>query len=249
MALVESGQNFMPLSREYLNVPNSGSVTLSPKYCLKSLVLEGQSAQTIATTPVVTTIYPVSSSFLSSNGDKVNLLWVTDNANRTAVNRTMLVHSVFDGTAWSAPQPVADDGTADFHPVSLTFSDGTIIAAWEDEKAILTDTATLDDTVAGMEVSASIYNPTTKIWGTASRLTADSYLHRTPKLAGKSKDNVLLTWLGNEANDLSGSSAKPNKLWYSLYNGATWSAPQVAAVIPNAAKRYNVWPMTDRQPT
>jgi hypothetical protein len=226
----QAGPKAIP--RDYLTAPNAGKLRRIPAYSIRTFANDEAQAYSVAVSPVVTSVFPISGSSLSSAGSSVNLLYVTDNPNRTANNRTMLVHSIFDGTNWSMPQPVSDDGAADFHPVALTFSDGGMMAAWENEKTTLADTATLDDAVAGLEISAAAYNPVTKTWGTATHLTSDSYLHRTPKLAGKSKNNLLLTWLGNETNDLSGSSANPNKLWYAFYNGSAWSAPQGAPSFP-----------------
>ena len=234
-----SAPTFTPIARDYLKAPGAGTFRKIPAYTLKTFALTTE-PYTVAVTPIATSTYPLSSAALSSAGDNVNLLWITDNSSRSSVNKSMLVHASFDGAAWSTPVPVADDGTADSHPVALTFSDGGMVAAWEDEKSPLADTATLDDAVAGLEISAAVYNPTTKTWGSFGRRSANDSLDRTPKLAGVARNNVLLTWLGNEANDLLGSSTKPNKLWYSFYDGAAWSAPLVAAVIPNAVKRYSV---------
>lgn len=227
------------ISRDYLKDPIAGAFTISPKYTVKTFSLDSKS-YSIAVSPIATSIFPLSDAFLSSAGNNVNLLYVTDNPARSTNNRTMLVHSAFDGSAWSAPQPLADDGTADFHPVSLTFSDGTIIAAWEDEKTTLSDSAGLNAALTGLEISTSIYNPINKIWSTATRQTTETHLHRTPKLAGTAKNKVILTWLSNDANDLYGGFTNPNKLWYSFYNGTSWSTPQLAAVIPYAVKRYTV---------
>jgi hypothetical protein len=157
---------------------------------------------------------------------------------RTAVNQSLLVHSTFDGAAWSTPVAVADNGTADSHPVSLTAGDGSIMAAWEDEKTVLPDTATLENAVAGLEIATAGYDPVKKSWFSFGRLTANNTLDRTPRLAAVGRNNILLTWIGNEANDLLGSSTLPNKLWYSFFTGSSWSAPAVAAVIPHGVKRY-----------
>ncbi|MDK9719370.1 MAG: hypothetical protein OEL57_15925, partial [Trichlorobacter sp.] len=169
----------------------------------------------------------------------VNLLWLTDNAERTSMNGTMLQHASFDGAAWSTPVAVADNGTADFSPTSLTFSDGSMVAAWEDMKTTLPDTAQLEDMAPLMEIAAAVYNPTTKTWGTAVRLTDNGNLDRTPKLAGKDASNLLLTWISNSQNDLSGSATKPNSLYAATYSGTVWSAPQLLASIPNTIKRYS----------
>lgn len=227
------------IPRTYLTAPNAGAFTPRPKYVLKTVSLDGQQ-QTTTVAPIATSVFPLSDPFLSSAGSSGNLLYVTDNPARSAVNRTMLVHSTFDGTSWSSPQTVADNGTGDYHPVALTFGDGSMVAAWEDEKTSLPDTATLDDALASLEISAAFYNPATRIWGTATRLPTNSTLDRSPLLAGKTTNNLLLTWLGNESNDIYGSSTKPNKLWYSFYNGTAWSAPQVAVTVPNAVNGYSV---------
>ena len=193
-----------------------------------------------AISPVVTSTFPVSSSFLSSADSNVNLLWIADKPERSAVNRTMVVHSSFDGATWGQPVPIADDGTADFNPSSLTFNDGTVVAAWEDVKSTLSDTATLEEMVANLEISAAVFDPAGKKWGPMGRLSDNAVLDRSPKLAGIAKDNLILTWIRNAANDLNGSAANPNTLMYSQYNGESWSAPQIAAAIPFAIKRYSV---------
>ncbi|MBV5337788.1 MAG: hypothetical protein J0653_07635, partial [Deltaproteobacteria bacterium] len=183
--------------------------------------------------------FPVSSASLSSNGSNVNLLWLNDNTARTSMNRTMLQHASFDGATWSTPVAVADNGTADFSPSSLTFSDGSMVAAWEDLKTTLPDTAQLEDMAPLMEIAAAVYDPTTKTWGTAVRLTDNGSLDHSPKLAGKEKNSLLLTWISNSQNDLNGSTTKPNSLYAATFNGTAWSSPQLLASIPNAIKRYS----------
>ncbi|HBG04780.1 MAG: hypothetical protein A2075_01105 [Geobacteraceae bacterium GWC2_58_44] len=227
------------ISRNYLNSSSAGRMELAPKFTVKSVSSESQ-PYSIAMSPLITATYPISSSYLSSAGNGVNLLWTGDDPTRSSVNRTMLMHSTFDGSVWSTPTPVADNGSADFNPASLTFNDGTIAAAWEDTKEALADTATLAEMTTKQEISAAIYDSGAKAWGTSLRLTDNTTLDRTPKLAGRDKNNIMLTWIANENGDLSGGAANPNKLWYALYNGTIWSTPQVAASIPNAIKRYTV---------
>ncbi len=227
------------IPRDYLAAPKPTSLKSAAGYTVKQYATAGQS-YSVTTEPIVTATFPVSAASLSSAGSNVNLLWLKDNSSRNSANRTMLMHQSYDGATWSTPVAVADNGTADFSPVSLTFADGTIVAAWEDAKTALADSATLDEMFAQLEITAAIYDPVAKIWGNAVRLTDNATLDRTPKLAGTSKNNLMLTWIGNSQNDLSGSASKPNNLYYSLYNGASWSPSQVAAVIPNSIKRYTV---------
>ncbi|QOX79861.1 DUF1566 domain-containing protein [Trichlorobacter lovleyi] len=230
---------FKPIPRDYLKSVVPADFKAAPSYTVKQVSTATQE-YSVASAPVITSTFPVSSASLSSNGSNVNLLWLKDNTARTLMNRTMLQHASFDGATWSTPVAVADNGTADFNPSSLTFSDGSMVAVWEDLKTTLPDTAQLEDMTPLMEIAAAVYDPTTKTWGTAVRLTNNGNLDRTPKLAGKDKNNLLLTWISNSQNDLVGSATKPNSLYAAIFNGTVWSTPQLLASIPNAIKRYSV---------
>ena len=88
------------------------------------------------------------------DGQKVMvMLW--DNSERDAVNRTMVVYSVYDSETglWSEPVPVWDDGTADFYPC---FHDGYVV--WQNEKALLNDSMTLLDIASLGEICVSKWN-------------------------------------------------------------------------------------------
>src|SRR5208282_693325 len=93
--------------------------------------------------PLDTDVFPFSNASLAAAGTNCYGAWVEDNPRRDINNRTMLVFSIFDGTNWSTATPVADDGTADFHPQLKAYVDGTAVVAWENEGALL-------DTEAGI---------------------------------------------------------------------------------------------------
>lgn len=226
------------ISRDYLN---AGTVTFesAPSLAVRQFATASQTYN-VSTASLSSATFPVSNPSLTSAGSSTNLLWIADNASRSPINRTMLVHSAYNGSTWSAPAPVADDGTGDANPTALTFSDGTIVAAWENVQGALADTATFPEMLAKMEIAAAVFNPATKSWGPAVRLSSNATLDRSPKLAGTAKNNLLLTWIGNDQNDLLGSAAKPNKLWYARYNGSAWSQPAVAATVPYGINRYSV---------
>ena len=135
----------------------------------------------------------------------------------------MAVWSRWNGSTWSDPKPIKDDGTADFHPDLLTLGSGAVFAAWEDEGSVLPETAQFEDMVKNLEISVARYNPTKKAWTGAKRLTTNGTLDRSPKLGGVSSNNILLTWVANAANDIRGSATAPNTLWSSTWNGSKWS--------------------------
>ena len=227
------------VSRDYLTTTSTFGKQNS-KMTLKSVALSENQIYTVSTIPLQNSIFPYSQPRLSSAGANMSLTWLTDNANRSAVNRTQAVFSAYSGATWSTPQSIADDGTADFSPVALTFSDGTVIAAWEDEKIALPDTATFNDMVQNLEISSAVYDPSTKTWKPYQFLTDNAYIDRSPKLSGKAKDNVMLVWISNDANDIRGGNATTNKIWYATFNGKVWSTPQLAAQVPFGIVKYSL---------
>lgn len=235
MRLAANGGPY-PLSRHYLNYPTSGSFASSTRMKPNLFGTGGGGANPeILLTPAM----PYSEPNCSSSGTNLYLVFLEDNTNRTSMNRTMVMFSKFNGTLWSMPIVLADDGTADFHPRILTFANGSAVAAWENEKAVLPDTIAYGGMESNLEVSVAWYNPAAG-WQTARQMTTNSYIDHSPKLAGKSTNNVLLTWISNPANDAGGSTVVPNQIWFSKWNGSIWSAPQLVATVSNALVKYDV---------
>ena len=227
------------ISRQYLSASNSGRFLSAPVNRQASASAESRHTK-ISSALLQESVYPYSDPFLSYQSGLLGLTWLQDDPARLAINRTIAMSSIYDGTAWSTPVAIGDDGTADFHPQHLMFDGGNAVAVWEDEKVVHPETATFEDMVANLEISASAYDPISGAWLLLQRLTDNSYYDGSPLISGPSVSNLMLTWTSNEANDLMGSPSAPNKLWYSLYNGATWSMPQQAAEIPIGILKYSL---------
>jgi len=220
------------IERDYLRRPDYGRFNRKPALKITTGEVGGKK-YSVATGALQSTVFPYSKASLSSSGTNFYLTYLYDDPNRTSMNRTMAVFSSWEGTQWSDPVPIGDDGTADFSPQILVFSDGSAMAAWEDVKTSLPETATFEEMVANLEISVARYDPVSKQWSSPVRLTSNGYLDRTPRLAGKDPNNVMLTWISNEANNILGSASEPNKIWYSLWDGSQWSSPQMVSQIGN----------------
>jgi hypothetical protein len=225
-----------PLGRGYLNYPANGTMG----HRLPKPMEFGSNRNGANPEVLMSPAFPFSDPNCSSSGTNCCLVFLEDNTNRTSLNRTMAMFSRYDGTMWGLPVPLADDGTADFHPRILAFADGSAVAAWENERVGQPDTAGLSDMVSNLEVSVAWYNPAAKGWLPALSMTTNYFLDRSPKLAGRAPDNVLLTWVSNPANDTSGSASAPNQIWWAQWNGKQWGAPQLAATVPNALVKYDL---------
>ena len=225
--------------RNYLGLPYYGAFAAGRQS--RTAVMETKGVPYAASQSLLqATVFPKSESTLSSSGNYLHLSWLYDNPSRTAINRTMALFSSWNGSAWSTPIPIQDDGTADFHPALLTFPNGVSVAAWENEKAVLPATAGFPDMLKNLEISVARYSPATKQWLGARKLTSNSNLDRSPRLAGVASNNVLLTWISNSANDARGSAAAPNVLKFTRWNGTAWSSLKNIATIPYGILRYDV---------
>ena len=231
---------FRAVPRDYINVPDYGKFQANRILEIRqSIASQSQSNRNITTT-IQSTVFPYSEPNASANGNSLYLAWIYDDPERSAINRAVAVFSNWDGQAWTEPQAIAGDGTADFHPQLLTFSDGSAMAAWEDVKTALPETASFNDLVDHLEVSTSFYDPKSNRWSPAVRMTTNSHLDRSPRLAGQSSDNALLVWTSNEQNDLAGSVSKPNTLWSAKWNGTAWTAAQSVASVPQGLLKYDL---------
>ncbi|MGO8928165.1 MAG: LamG-like jellyroll fold domain-containing protein [Limisphaerales bacterium] len=185
-------------------------------------------------------VFPFSEPSISAEGTNCYAVWLYDNTNRTANNRTMLVFSQFNGTNWSKFSPVADDGTADFHPQLRTFTDGSAVVAWENETTVLPTNADFTAIITNLEIATAFYDPVAGTWQPQQQLTANGYLDRTPRIAGPSVNNLMLVWVANTNNDVEGSATSVNQLCFATWNGSTWSAPQAFANVPYPLLKYDM---------
>lgn len=233
-------QEPMLIQREYIRSGNYAAfaANLPGSSTKRSAAKPRPLSATVA--PLQTRVFPISEPMLAAAEGRASLVWLFDNTNRTAINRTMTVFSRFDGSAWSEPVAVADDGTADFHPQVVAFTNGTAIAVWENQKAALPANATFDDMKRNLEISMSWFEPVTGKWKEPINLTTNSFLDRTPKLAGIASNNLLVAWVSNQASNPSGSASDPNEIWFSQWNGQQWSQPRMIASIPNALLKYDL---------
>ncbi len=226
-----------PVEREYLN--KAYAVFLGD-------LLEAENGQPPEETPLQINVFPQSTPKLAAVGNDLLLTWVYDDPNRSSLNRTEVVFSKFEGTAWSSPVAVADDGTADFEPQVAGFAGGDAIAAWANVKEVLPGEATLDDMKAKMEIAVAHYDEPNDAWLAATALTDNTYLDHSPRLATASNGKAMLTWVSNAANELLGTAANPNKLRFALYDGSNWSAPaDIATGVVSVVKSAMAFDGTD----
>ena len=212
--------------------------------------------------PLQVNVFPWSEPDLAASGDDLLLAWVYDDPNRTPVNRTEVIFSKYDSGSelWTEPEPVADDGTADFHPRITALPNGDALLAWENVKEVLIEPdepgdpcidecmgdpnytdclveCKLEEAKAKLEIAVARYDAVLGEWGPAVTLTDNVYLDRSPRVVAAADGTAMLTWVSNAANDEVGSNGMPNDIHYSVFDGASWSATaDVALGVPSIVK-------------
>lgn len=227
-----------PLARDYLQGPDYGLFVGSKRGLAQPRPLSSGAAAP-SQAPLQMNVFPYSDAKLATAGTNLAMVWLYDDPQRAAENRTKAVFSRFDGHSWTEPVPIADDGTVDFHPQPLGFANGVTLAVWEDEQRLLDPPITLESLTSNLEIAAAWFDPGTAQWSPAQRLTANGYLDRSPIASGPSRDKVLLVWVANPDNDIFGGQLKPNSLYCSRWDGHRWGAAQRVAEIPYPLMKYD----------
>lgn len=238
------------LSRDYLFTPAGYALFVANNQTLRT----AGRGNTIET-PIQLNVFGQSTPDLAAAGDDLLMVWAFDDPARTPTNRSEIVFSAYDSGSglWSAPGPVADDGTADFHPQVSTFPDGDSIVAFENVKEVLQEPedpndpdqvlAKLEEMKSKTDIAVSTYDTQTGQWAAQTMITDNAVLDRSPRLATAAGGKAMLTWVSNADNNAIGSTTEPNTLHYCTYDSIDWSAPQTIATnlpgIVKTAMAYN----------
>lgn len=174
--------------------------------------------------------FPFSEPALDVQGTNRMLLWVADaGLARDPNNRSIVRCSVWNGSAWADRGGVWDDGTADSSPQMGLLPNGQAIAAWQNSAYVLSSTSTLVEALTALEIAVARFDGTN--WA-ACNLTTNGVMDRAPQLSVANNGTALVTWQrnGGQLDTDSLIMTQVDSLYYSFWNGTSWSSPQVLAV-------------------
>ncbi len=180
---------------------------------------------------IMENIYPYTDIQLIESNGKKYLIWVDDNIERDAINRTQLKFSVLDNGKWSEPQWIDDDKTADFTPTVAAMENGALMA-WQNINKVLAD-GELKDSLFNSEISVTENIFTSNETPTIKTLTADDKVDHSPKMASNN-EKALLVWTKSEGLNFSLNRenellapAYTDGLYFSQWDDGNWSEPKV----------------------
>ena len=158
-------------------------------------------------TPLQTSIFENAQPQIAKFGDKLLMTWVEDDASRDTYNRMRLMYSVYDGSVWSDPQPVMDNGYNDNAPQIK--SDGTnVYFTWQKINKTLTaeDCTDVENLTRECEIYTATFNGTTGQIENARRMTNNScfdYANTVSIINGE----PTYYWVSCTDNNMSSGSA------------------------------------------
>nr|WP_304216718.1 chitobiase/beta-hexosaminidase C-terminal domain-containing protein [Fredinandcohnia onubensis] len=214
--------SFKLMPRDYANAPSSFVANNSKR----SFSMSQANASRNALKVIKENVYPYGSPVLTTlnNGNQL-LVWVDDDRSRTASNRTALYYSIFNGSNWSTPQQVENDGTADFAP-SIAVHNNEVYIAWQNSSKIFDDSSvTLDDMAKDVGIRVAKYDGV-KFVDFTNISNGSNVPTSVPKIASNGT-NLSVIWTENDKNDVLDMSAE-NRIMESTYStGSGWTSPGV----------------------
>jgi hypothetical protein len=170
-------------------------------------------------------VFPESHPAIAADGN-VLLLWVHDDITKLLMQGEEVYYSVYDGASWSTPAGVTDDNLQDFAPQVAFDKNDKAVVVWERNKTVQSESSEFNaDYANAFEIAYSVWNGST--WSAPVLLTDNNALDHAPVLARGNDGALLLVWRQNTAGELLGTSANFDTLFYALWDGQTWSTPQV----------------------
>lgn len=162
---------------------------------------------------------------ISLGSGKMYMVFVDDAQNRTAENRTILKFSVFDGTQWSAPQPVLDDATGDFKPLLYPDGNGGAHIVWLNATRLFDTDVTLDTMASNTDIVYTHWNGSS--FDNTYKVTDNDTCELNCRLA-VSGDRLAIVWQQNSNNDPIASEGL-NSIRRREFSNGTWGEEEIVA--------------------
>lgn len=174
-------------------------------------------------TPLQGSVYNQASPRVVSFGDNMLMTWVEDDASRDTYNRMRLMYSICNGSTWSEPVAVYDDGHNDNAPVIATDGEDVYFTWQKIDKTITEDNCNIETLTENCEIFTAKYDSSLNRVVDVKQATDNDcydYAHNV-SLVG---DEIVYHWATCNDNQINTSS---NNDLYRL--GVDTSAEKVAS--------------------
>ena len=163
------------------------------------------------------------------NGDLL-LAWTHDDPAKPIMQGEEIYFAIRHDGAWTAPRAITNDTQADWNPALAVDAAGRVIAVWERSRnAGLTEASPLEDLLSSLEVAYAVYDPASGGWTPPAFLTDNVMVDHGPKLAAAPDGRIMLAWVNNPANEVLGTTERPDALRYAVWADGAWTPANTVA--------------------
>ena len=157
---------------------------------------------------------------ISLSNNRKLLLWLDDSRQKSNNNRTTLMYSVYDGSNWSNPEEVCDDGCFDGEFSYYVENDNTVYVVFQKGNMIFGDDTEYSDVVRNIDPYVTKFDGST--FSTPEKVRDDNNSYEDNFTITKNDSQLKVTYVEYPSDYLAGNSDTLN-LMNTINNGSEWA--------------------------
>ncbi len=159
------------------------------------------------------------------------MIWIDDNGEKSDVNKTSLMYSIYNGSSWSEEKVIAETGGANDYP--CVYSDGKKVQIVWQKAEKLSEEASLVDVLKSVELYSVTYQDGTM--GEALAITSGNETYEMMQSVAGNGDSLAVAWVENSENNPFQPQETTNTLKVSEYKNGKWTEHVMADSIGSVA--------------
>ena len=162
---------------------------------------------------------------IATTSHTIMMVYLDDNAERAADDRTMLVYSLFnkDTEQWTAPQAVYDDTTADFNFDVYSTGD-EIYIVWQNATELLTSDLSVEAISKKTDLMIAKFDEAMGSFQNIETITKNNDDYEIMPRVASVNDKTIVAWFVNSADDVFGMNGT-NIVHYAMKNANDYAPP------------------------
>ena len=152
-------------------------------------------------------------------------VWKGYDSKYSGLNALALYYSYYDGSKWSTPAILEQDGTLD-GAFTLQKINGSAYVLWQDAGESVSDDITLDELSQKMGLNAALFNAAQQTFSVQTVAAASGAVSMLPTLCGDA-EHLTAVWATNTEGDVFGQNSA-NAICTSTYSNGSWSAAETS---------------------
>ncbi len=153
------------------------------------------------------------------------VVWKGYDSKYSGLNALALYYSYYDGSKWSTPAILEQDGTLD-GAFTLQKINGSAYVLWQDAGESVSDDITLDELSQKMGLNAALFNAAQQTFSVQTVAAASGAVSMLPTICGDA-EHLTAVWATNTEGDVFGQNSA-NAICTSTYSNGSWSAAETS---------------------